>query len=233
MIYITGDLHGGLDAKKLLKLPFINEVKEDDVLIVCGDFGYIWETRPEFYDIERKELDLLMKSIKCTMLFITGNHENFSRYSTFPVTELYGGKVQKITEKCYRVMDGEVLKINGKRFLFIGGAESFDKQYRTEGKNWWRDERVSIKAVNKAIKNSNNIDYVISHCAPLSIRNKIFLNENIPFNPNEVDESCKNLELLYAHIAGKKWKWFMGHYHLDVIYKPFYVLYNRIIKLED
>lgn len=113
------------------------------------------------------------------------------------------------------------------------GAESFDKKYRTEGKNWWRDERVSIKAVNKAIKNSNNIDYVISHCAPLSIRNKIFLNENIPFNPNEVDESCKNLELLYAHIAGKKWEWFMGHYHLDVVYKPFYVLYNRIMKLED
>ena len=39
MIYVTGDMHGAEDrlyGKEWRKL------KSGDVLIVCGDFGYIW-----------------------------------------------------------------------------------------------------------------------------------------------------------------------------------------------
>ena len=36
MIYITGDLHGIYDSGKLFKVKY----KPDDIIIVCGDFGY-------------------------------------------------------------------------------------------------------------------------------------------------------------------------------------------------
>ena len=38
MIYITGDLHGGYDIQKLLRVKF----NPDDIIIVCGDFGYVF-----------------------------------------------------------------------------------------------------------------------------------------------------------------------------------------------
>ena len=40
MIYITGDIHG--DRKRLSWLKLRN-LKEGDTLIICGDFGFIWD----------------------------------------------------------------------------------------------------------------------------------------------------------------------------------------------
>ena len=39
MVYITGDLHGDLAR---LSAPDMRQVKKGDTLIVCGDFGFIW-----------------------------------------------------------------------------------------------------------------------------------------------------------------------------------------------
>mgnify|MGYP003299436716 CR=1 FL=1 len=41
MLYVTGDLHG--EFSKLEKL----RLNEDDTLIVCGDFGFIWDNSKE------------------------------------------------------------------------------------------------------------------------------------------------------------------------------------------
>ena len=43
MIYLTGDTHGGIDVRKLLDKKFLKRVKEGDYLIICGDFGFIWD----------------------------------------------------------------------------------------------------------------------------------------------------------------------------------------------
>ena len=40
MIYVTGDMHGELER---LYDREIRKVKRGDVLIVCGDFGYIFD----------------------------------------------------------------------------------------------------------------------------------------------------------------------------------------------
>lgn len=39
MVYITGDMHGDLSR---FKNPIFKKLKAGDVLIVCGDFGFIW-----------------------------------------------------------------------------------------------------------------------------------------------------------------------------------------------
>ena len=43
-----------------------------------------------------------------TTLFVDGNHENFDRLKNYPITEEWGGKVQKIYDKVYHLMRGEI-----------------------------------------------------------------------------------------------------------------------------
>ena len=40
MIYFTGDLHGDYDRFKSKELK---KLKKGDTLIVCGDFGFLWD----------------------------------------------------------------------------------------------------------------------------------------------------------------------------------------------
>ena len=55
----------------------------------------------------------------------------------------------------------------------MGGANSYDKEHRTEGENWWKEEMPSDeeyeKAENNLEKNSFQFDYVITHSAPTSV----------------------------------------------------------------
>ena len=48
MIYVTGDIHAWIDIGKLNRCP----AKANDYLIICGDFGLIWDpfsTKEEEY----------------------------------------------------------------------------------------------------------------------------------------------------------------------------------------
>ena len=40
MIYITGDLHGEIER---LESKAVKKLKKGDTLIVCGDFGFVWD----------------------------------------------------------------------------------------------------------------------------------------------------------------------------------------------
>ena len=67
MIYVTGDIHGDKrrfeDAKRL---------KAGDTLLVCGDFGFLWEGNTA----EERLLKKLVKK-KYNIAFVDGAHENF------------------------------------------------------------------------------------------------------------------------------------------------------------
>ena len=79
MVYITGDMHGDLSR---FKNPIFKKMKAGDVLIVCGDFGGVWDnSHQEQY--WRKWLS----QKPFTTLFIDGNHENYDRLSVYSVTE--------------------------------------------------------------------------------------------------------------------------------------------------
>lgn len=48
MIYITGDIHGDIDIHKLTTQNFLQQrtMTKDDYLIICGDFGLLWDDSP-------------------------------------------------------------------------------------------------------------------------------------------------------------------------------------------
>lgn len=45
MIYVTGDIHADLDIGKLSmdKFPQQRSLSKEDYLIICGDFGLVWD----------------------------------------------------------------------------------------------------------------------------------------------------------------------------------------------
>ena len=69
MIYVTGDMHADRDR---LSDPRLKKLNRGDTLIVCGDFGFIWDDSKA----ERKLLSQIGKR-KYNVCFIDGTHENF------------------------------------------------------------------------------------------------------------------------------------------------------------
>ena len=71
----------------------------------------------------------------------------------------------------------------------------------------------------------NKVDYVITHCLPTSIQEKI---------PNLKERD--HLTDFFEHICHilKFRKWFCGHYHRDqLIDRKYQILYQEILTLDD
>ena len=103
-------------------------------------------------------------------------------------------------------MRGQVVELGEIKIFTFGGGESHDKAYRREGKNWWKQEMPSEAEMNEGIENLEKenfeVDYVVTHSAPTSIRPK--------YDPDPLTEY---LEGIKSRLKYKKW--YFGHYHID------------------
>ena len=224
MIFITGDTHGFIDAKKIVDLALKQQLTNSDYVIIAGDFGAIWDYRSidkcvEFYN-----------QLPFTTLFVDGNHENFDFLLSFPLEQWNGGKIHRVSSKIIHLMRGEVFLIDGLKILTIGGAESDDKDYRTAHVSWWPQESIALEDVNHAILSSSQfdqIDCIISHTCPQKIITKELTNRR----PNKtIFTSEELLNIIYEKIPYAKW--YFGHWHIDMdITDRVRAVYNDIIKL--
>lgn len=89
MICATGDTHGNFERFQPEYFPEQAEMTKEDYMIICGDFGGLWDGRKK----DNRNLDWL-ESLPFTVLFVSGNHENFDLLEKYPVEEWNGGKVQ-------------------------------------------------------------------------------------------------------------------------------------------
>lgn len=209
MIYITGDTHIPIDIHKLSSKRFKEQkaCSKSDYLIICGDFGGIWDGSNE----EKYWIKWFQKK-KFTTLFIDGNHENHEALNTrFETVDFSGGKAHKICDGIYHLMRGEIYIIEEKRFCTMGGASSHDQEHHTEGKNWWRDELPNPDQFRNAEHNLRHlnwkVDYVIIHCAPAEIQQLI-----APQYPQ--DKLTDFLSVIKSKLDYQHW--FFGHYHKDM-----------------
>ena len=80
MIYATGDLHGNTLRFQPQYFPEQADMTKDDYMIVCGDFGCVWNgDKSDDLQLDRLE------ALPFTILFVDGNHENFDALSEYPV----------------------------------------------------------------------------------------------------------------------------------------------------
>ena len=131
MVYITGDTHGDMSV---FKNPKLRKLGEDDILIICGDFGFLWDGSDE----EKKNIEKLTKK-KYTICFVDGAHENFDMLNSYRPYRYKGGNTHKIAQNIYHLMRGEVFTFCGKTFFCMGGGKSDDAEMRHEGVSWWRE----------------------------------------------------------------------------------------------
>ena len=96
MIYITGDTHIPVDIQKLAtkRFPEQKEMTKNDYVIICGDFGGVWDdSNEEKYWIK------WLKNKNFTTLFIDGNHENFDMLYSLPIVDFCGGNAHIVSAK--------------------------------------------------------------------------------------------------------------------------------------
>lgn len=224
MIYVTGDIHADLDIGKLSvdRFPQQRSLSKEDYLIICGDFGLVW-------DGSKRELwwRKWLSDKNFTTLWVDGNHENFDYLPDFPVVNRFGGRVREISQSIYHLERGQILTIDGKRFFVMGGAASHDKEYRKEHLSWWKEEMPSKEEMETAIHALDaggwSVDYVLTHCAPRSVQLML-----ASWYKN--DELTGFLERVRQDLHFKRW--FFGHYHTDAqLNEQFVALYNRIIPI--
>ena len=218
MIYITGDTHGNIKRFSSSNFPEGKELSKNDVVIQLGDFGILWN--PPYSDEEVYWMMWLAKK-PWTTLVVPGNHENHDTIESLPITEKWGGKVYEYfsdvaIDSIYFAIPGEIYTIENKTFLAIPKALSIDKEYRVEGKSWWRNELLSIQEENNVLDNLDKmnweVDYVISHTAPEDVLYQVV--ENIFHDSKYKDPVSK---FLYHISKTLKFKWWgFGHFHKDI-----------------
>ena len=243
MIYITGDTHGTTDWEKIntSRFPEQKELTKDDYLIILGDFG-IWGDKEDDYIIKT------YNKRNFTTLFIDGNHENHDLLDKYPVEEWKGGKAHRISDSIIHLMRGQVFTIDGSTFFTMGGAESTDKMYRREGESWWAREMPSDKEYQEALdnlaKHNYEVDYVLTHCAPegyiWNCLNPLYDSDmsqimTAPMGSVVARSGNSLTDFLDDLITenGLKFKhWYFGHYHRDMDWDKFSLVFSKVRALD-
>ena len=127
-----------------------------------------------------------------------------------------GGRARHIGVKLYYIQRGSILEIEGKKLLCFGGAESWDKEDREEGLNWWRAELPTSDELEYCAENlkaaGSEVDYILTHDAPLQILEFTQLMRGQPnWLHNFFDQIMKTTRYK---------KWLFGRYHKDLNYSP-------------
>ena len=182
MVFATGDTHGNFLRFRPENFPEQENMTKNDYVIICGDFGGVWDGSKK----ERQTLDWL-ESLPFTVLFVSGNHENFDLLKKLPVEEWHGGKVQFIRPHVIHLLRGQVFELEGYTFFTMGGASShnisdgildpyaddFEEQYwfmrrlrcsfRVDHHSWWKEELPSDEEYTEALKTLKQIDWAADY----------------------------------------------------------------------
>lgn len=247
-LYITGDCHGDFNRFATKKFPQLKEMDRDDCVIVTGDFGGIWSGE----QADKHKLDWL-EDKPFTTLFVDGNHENFDLLNAYPEQEWHGGRVHAARPHVLHLMRGQVFDIGGHTFFTMGGAASHDiedgildpnapdfraqyihlllegrRRFRVIGKSWWPEELPSDEeyaAARDTLERAGwKVDYVITHCAPTSIAQRM----DRHYQPDKLTDFLET-------VRRRCWfgKWFCGHYHINqVIDERFVVQWEQISRVD-
>lgn len=249
MIYITGDCHADFHKFSTESFSEQREMTKNDYVIICGDFGGIWDRNTESAR-EKYWLNWLEEKSYVT-LFVDGNHENFERLSDYPVKAWNGGKVHEIRPSVLHLMRGQIFDIDGCSIFTFGGARSHDirdgildevkdaakiktwridytKLFRINHVSWWKEEMPSEEerqeGRNRLKEAGNRVDYIVTHdCAASTkalIGAGVYENDELNQFLEEIKSTCK-----YK-------KWFFGHLHDDrAINDKEILLYDQIVRV--
>ncbi len=220
MVYITGDTHG--DPERLSKNA-LKCLNDGDTLIICGDFGFIWDKSKA----EEKTLKALSKR-KYNICFIDGTHENFDILNSYPVSIWKSGKVHKIADNIYHLMRGQIFEIDGLKIFTMGGGESPDLDSRIEDNPWLKYEIPSkdelIEGANNLDRYDCNIDIILTHEPSTTIKDFLKLGDATGARVTALNAYFDELSRCSTFE-----RWFFGSLHTDKYISNKYIGVHKAI----
>ena len=246
MIYATGDTHGNFQRFAPEHFPEQAGMTKEDYMIICGDFGGVWAGGKK----EERTLDWL-EDLPFTTLFVSGNHENFDLLRKYPTEEWNGGTIQRIRPHVIHLMRGQAFELQGRTFFTMGGAQSHDiadgildmessdfygqydslcrnrGQFRINHISWWEGELPSDEEYAEARQTLERldwkVDYIITHCAPTAIQQKI----NADFKSDRLTDFLEEIRC-----RSQFHYWLFGHYHDNrIIDEKYVLLYEQMVRV--
>jgi len=224
LVYITGDMHGCLER---LYDKEIRKLKSGDILIVCGDFGYIWNG-----DKTEKQVIDYLATRRFVTAFVDGTHDNLDKINRCRETYWHGGMVHRIKGNLIHLMRGQIFEIEGNRYFTFGGGESTDKDMRVEHNLWWREEEPTPAEMAQGARNLDDVDckvdYIITHEPPSLVKSAMLLRKGNSDRVNklngyfeEIGRSCE-----FKH-------WYFGSLHEDKVVTPHYsCVFKNVIPIK-
>lgn len=217
MILITGDIHGDFSRFKDKRLK---KLRKSDALIVCGDFGFIWNG-------SRKEKHILKKlgRRKYNILFVEGSHENFEELEKYKTEHWCGGMTRKISGNLRQLMRGNVFEIAGKTVFAFGGGKSDDTNDELKMKYEVPSQNELSEANKRLSEHENKVDFVVSYEPPVTVGEFLTGSEELADTIGSYLEEKKNT-LGFTH-------WFFGKFHVTKrIPTRFTAVFDTVIDAE-
>ena len=206
MIYVTGDMHGQIAR---FDDPALHKLKEKDTLLICGDFGFLWDGSKEEMNVLKK-----LAKKKYNICFVDGTHENFNMLSRLKIKKWNGGKVHQVAPNIFHLLRGQVFTIEDQTVFTFGGGESPDIEIRFEMDTWsdreipTRDELM--EGVENLQKRNGKVDLIITHEPPAKIKDFLLLNTGLDAPITAINTYLEDVgkTCTFKH-------WYFGSLHLD------------------
>lgn len=218
MVYVTGDLHGEWER---FRARAMHRLRRGDTLLVCGDFGFLWDGGKR----ERAALRR-MAFLPFTVAFVDGCHENFDLLEACPVETWNGAPVHRIAKNVVHLMRGEVYTIEEHTYFTFGGGNSGDREFRSESDSWWEQERPTREEIHKGMQtlqaHDNHVDYIITHEPPALLKDCLGVDAAEHVEVHRFFESIVKA-CIYR-------KWFFGKCHINkYIPVKFYAVFDAVL----
>jgi hypothetical protein len=207
-IAVFGDWHG--DAG--WALTSVRSAAREGVrtALHVGDFGLDWPgAKRGRYEAK---LNKYLVDLGVTLVVSGGNHDNWKTLAALPVesdgTAAFRSNIRILPRGGRTVIEGLVIGA-------LGGACSVDSEYRTEGKDWWRNEEPTIEEAAKLV-DGGPLDILITHDVPLGVP----LKGDFELRP-EVAERAERTRVLLRQVVDSLAvpHVFSGHWHQRRIYE--------------
>lgn len=203
MNYFCGDTHGEF----FFLNQYLKKATNEDNFFICGDFGY-WD-RSTFREGKGFYHELIKNPNKAKIYFCDGNHEQHLLLKELERVHGWNNPIE-IKENVFYCPRGSSLDLNdGRRVLFVGGADSIDKQWRETNVNWFSEETMKYTDYER-IDFSKSYDIVVSHTCPLNCMphmRELYKGVSL----KTYDFTSDLLQSIFDRT--KPSKWYFGHWH--------------------
>lgn len=212
-IMVIGDVHGNFSEMNTL----INR-RQPKIVLACGDFGY-WPRVKQYRDGYGRIVKMTKPRVGNTQVhWCDGNHEDHESLKSAPEDgQIWPNVFYHRRGSTWTLPDGRVI-------LFVGGAESVDKNFRKPGWDWFPEESITQADID-ALPDIK-IDMVISHTCPME-----FQMQNNPYFHNPERGSRMALSIVLEKYKPKEW--FFGHWHTHVVGEYYDTKWQAVNKLMD